>query len=78
MNTVPHFFQTNLLEFIFSTVRRLFRKRLLCATEEEELRQIVSCFEISNTERVVAAARYRMAHHIGLLLSRANQTGKKR
>ena len=34
VNTVPHFFQTNLLEFIFSSVRRLFRKRPLCATEQ--------------------------------------------
>ena len=58
VNTVPHFFQTNLLEFIFSSVRRLFRKRPLCATEEEELRQIVSCFERSNTERVVTTVRY--------------------
>ena len=55
VNTVPHFLQTDLLEFIFSSVRRLFRKR-----------QIVRCFEKSNTERVVTAAWYRMAHHIGL------------
>ena len=41
------------------------------------MRQIVSSFERSNTERVVTAARYRMAHHIGLLLSRAVQSVKR-
>ena len=77
VNTVPHFFQTNLLELILSSVLRLFSKRLLCAAEEEELRQIVSCFERSNTERVVTAARYKMAHYIGLLLSKAVESVKR-
>ena len=77
VNTAPHFLQTNLLDCIFSSVRRLFRKRPLCATELEELRQIVSCFEKSNTDSMVSAARYRMAHHIGLLLSRITVSGTK-
>ena len=76
-NTMHHFLQTNLLEFIFSSVRRLFRKRPLCATEQEELRQIVLCLERSNTERVVTAARYRMSHHIGLLLGRAVESQRR-
>ena len=36
VNTVPQFLQTNLLECIVGSVRRLFRKRPLCATEEED------------------------------------------
>ena len=42
VNTVPHFLQTNLLECNFSSVRRPFWKKPLCATEEQDLRQIVS------------------------------------
>ena len=77
VNTVPHFLETSLLRYIFSSVRRLIRKRPLCATDEEELRQIVSCFERSNTDRVVTAARYRIAHHMGLLLSKSIQSVKR-
>ena len=76
INTVPHFFQTNLLEFLFSSVRRNFRKRPLCATEEKELSSIVKCFTESNRPRVLAAARYRIAHHIGMLLEKVKITIK--
>ena len=41
---------------------------------EEDLRQIVSCFERSTTERAATAARYTMAHDIEILLSRALQS----